>query len=282
MPDFHSYNPQGRSFYQVLTDAISDFSENGYDSLERVSFWLESLRKAAEASLIPMGVLTEHLTRVLRGAYHRLVEKAGILRFHPGVQRFTLQQVSPRLRAELDRRIMASANLIKINREEAISTTLRRFNGWATSIPPGGSEAVDKQDEKDSIRKPLRSLPYRERLVANDQGHKFAANLSEILATDTGAIAGIWHSHWKQRNYDYREDHKERDMRVFVVRGSWADDKGYLKHDDGYTDEITRPGEEVNCRCFYQWVTSLNRIPDSMLTAKGKEARDAARLAMAS
>lgn len=277
MPDFGSYDTGGKSFYEVLTAAINDMAEHGYDSLERVAYWLTQLRLSAARSLTPEGVLASAMARMLQGSWRSLVERARILRFHPGVSRFTLDQVKPRLRAELDRRIFASADLIKLNRQEAMERTLRRFSGWATSVPPGGSEVVDKRKEKDDIRKPLRSLSFVERRVATDQGHKFAANLSEILATDTGAIAGIWYSNWRQANYDYREPHRERDMRVYLVRGSWADERGYVRSVDGYTDEITKPGEEVYCRCHYQWITSLGRMPDAALTERGRAARDAAR-----
>lgn len=269
--DFGGHS-RANSFYETLTAAINDMADRGYQSMERVAYWVERLRESAIRSMVSFKVLQEALQRTLRATYHKLVERFGILRYHPGVSRFTLQRVAPRMRAELDRRILASANLIKINRDEAISTTLRRFSGWATSIPPGGTEALKRAETKAEIRKPLASLPYRERLVASDQGHKFASNLNEILATDAGAIAATWHSHWRQANYDYRPDHKERDEKVYLVRGSWAQDKGLVKVGaDGYTDQITKPGEEVNCRCFYGFLYSLNRIPDDMLTAKGRQ-----------
>jgi len=41
--------------------------------------------------------------------------------------------------------------------------------------------------------------------------------------------------------------------------------------DAGYTDEITTPGEEVFCRCFYRWIYNLRDLPKDMLTIKGKE-----------
>lgn len=269
----------GRSFFRILTEAVVEMTIKGYDSAERVAYWVEKLRQAAARSLTPEHVLDAHLRATLGAVYRAKVERGGILTQHPGVSRFTLAQFAPRLRAELDRRIVAAANLIKLNRPEAIRTTLRRFAGWATSIPSGGSDAVDRVKVKESVGKPLRSLPFTERRVAIDQGHKLVANISEILAQDGGAIAGIWHSNWRQANYDFRKDHKERDGQVYLVRGSWAQERGLVKSGGvGYTDDVTRPGEEVFCRCHYSWIHSLRRMPDAMVTEKGREELERVRL----
>lgn len=267
------------SFYDVLTAAMRDVADNGYDSAERLAHWQRRLRAAAETSLLPRSKMMKRLSEAYRSLYRKLVDKEEILRMHPGVERFTLAKVRPQLHSELERRIMASAELISMNREQAIQKTLQRFSGWATSIPKGGSKAVDKVKERDDIRKSLSSLPFEERRVLVDQGHKFTAALSETLATDGGALAGVWRSNWRQANYDYRSEHKERDGRVFAVRGNWALAKGLMKKGDaGFTDDITKPGEEVFCRCRYQWIYSLRSLPDDMLTKKGKDALAAVRV----
>ena len=257
-------------FYRVLTAAVADISEHGFDSRERVEHWIRAIRRAAEASLVRQETLEQALTDLMRGIYVRMVERGGIARYHSGVSRFTIERVKPSLHAELDRRIMASADLIRLNREQAIARTLQRFSGWATSIPAGGSEAVEKVPVKTDIRKALAQLPYEERRVAIDQGHKFTASLSNILARDGGAIALIWHSHWRQAGYNYREDHKERDGQVYALRGSWAVERGLMRKGAGYYDEITAVGEEVFCRCYAQYLYALRDLPEDMLTAAGK------------
>jgi len=277
-PDEIGAQFSGESFYDVLTAAVIDLCERGYDSPERVAYWVNRLRATAQRTMMSDAELTRHLTATLRALYREKVEKGGILRLHAGIQRFTLERIAPRLRAELDRRILAASALIRVNREEAISTTLRRFAGWSTSIPAGGSDAVDRREVKTDIRKPLRSLSFQERRVAIDQGHKLVANISEILATDGGAIAGVWRSNWRQAGYDYRPDHKERDGQAYMVRGNWALDRGLVKVGlEGYVDDITRPGEEVFCRCQYQWIHSMGRLPDEMLTERGRRELDQAR-----
>jgi len=263
---------KSQSFYKVITDAINDFALYGYDSQWRVDYWVQRIEEAAKAALVPEVVLQRELTAQLQSVYEKLVNSGKIAQHHPGVAQFTLLKVKPKLRAELDRRILASAKLIQLNRNASIGRTLRRFQGWATSIPMGGSEAIDRKEEKAGLRKAMASLPFEERRVIIDQGHKLVASINDIVAVDGGAIAGIWHSHWRQAGYNYRKDHKERDERIYTIRGNWALQEGLMKvGPDGYTDKITQPGEEVFCRCFYSYLYSIEDLPDYMITAKAKK-----------
>ena len=105
-----------------------------------------------------------------------------------------------------------------------------------------------------------------------DQASNQAADLADIVAMDNDAIAAVWHSHWRQSGYDYREDHKERDTRVYAVRGNWAIEKRLMKAGPaGYTDEITKPGEEIFCRCNYQYIYNIQDLPKDMITDKGRK-----------
>jgi len=267
------------SFYSVLSDAVNEFRAQGFKSDAQLEEWVKKIRQAAADSLVPEKVMEQTLRDTFGSVYERLIERAEILRSMPGVSRYTLAKVKPKLRAELDRRMMASRNLIKLNRAAMIEKTTQRFSGWATSIPAGGSCAVDVKDTKDDIRKALSSMPFVERRVHIDQAMKFTSALNEIVAVDGGAIAAMWHSQWRRRGYDYREDHKERDGKVYAVRGNWAIEKGFMKAGpNGYTDQITKPGEEVFCSCSYTFIFSLPKLlkvaPD-MLTEKGRAAASA-------
>lgn len=258
-------------FYDVLTAAISDLAVHGYDSAERVAYWTEEIRKAAQGAMKTTAQMGEMLRHALGAVFRRQVGNLGALKRHPGVSRFTIEKVMPHLRAELDRRIMASANLIKLNREEAIEKTLRRFQGWATSIPAGGAAEPEKARTRKDLRKGLASLPFVERRVLVDQGHKLGAAVNATIAEGGGAIAARWHSNWRQPGYDYRVDHKERDQHVYLIRDSWAAKKGLVKPGSaGYTDQITQPAEEPFCRCSYVYLYNLRQLPESMITAKGK------------
>jgi hypothetical protein len=259
------------TFFETVTAAIKDFEENGFDSLERLQYWTDRIRQAAIESLTPEHVLRETLNRTLQSVYKRLIDDGQILKTHAGVSRFTVDRLKPALRSELDRRMMVSRNLIKLNREQMVDKTVQRFSGWASSVPAGGSRAIETKDVKENIRKALTSLPFEERRCVIDQSAKFVSSLNDIIATDGGAIAGRWHSQWRRPGYQYRKDHKERDQKVYAVRGNWALEKGLMKPGPaGYTDEITKPCEEVYCSCSYVYLYNIRDLPDDMVTAKGR------------
>jgi len=258
------------TFQEVLTEAVNEFIRFGFDNQERLDYWIKELRQAAVKSLVSEDQLRRELEKSLKGAYDRLVTRGGLV--SKDVSRFTVDRLTPKLRQELDRRIMASANLIKLNREESISNTLRRFAGWATSIPPGGSKVVDRREEKKQIKKDLGLLPFKERRVIIDQTHKLINNIKEVVALENGAIAAQWHSNWRQANYNYREDHKELDENIYLIKDSWAQKEGYVKPKNGYTDNVVAPGEAVFCRCRYYYLYRVSELPDEMITQKGQEA----------
>ena len=270
-------------FEDVINDAMADFKRRGFTSDEQLATWMKRLKDAAESSLMPRAKMERKMREWLASIYKRMVDKRMVMRFNQGVSAYDLEKVRPQLRAELDRRILANVALIRINREEETAAMLRRFAGWATSIPVGGSKIDSKEDNR-KIRKSLKSLSFRERRLMIDQGHKLEAAINETVSVGGGAIAAIWRSHWKQSGYDFRTEHKERALesatKPYVVRGNWALQQGLMKLDGSkYTDEMTKPGEEVYCRCYYQYIYNISELPESMLTAKGKAALAQARKA---
>lgn len=261
------------AFDQILREAIADIAEHGYDDRTRVDAWLVRLREAARQGLVPEAELQRRLVNALGTRYRQHMRVVAIGRRHQGLDHFTIAQLEPGLRKALDRRILASAQLIRFNREESINRTLRRFEGWATSVPKGGSRNVDRRDTDKNLRKAFASLPFEERRVIIDQGHKLIASIDDVIATDGKALAAIWHSHWREAGYDFRPRHKQLDKRVFVMRGNWALAQGLMKPaGQFYTDQIEKPAELPFCRCYYTYLYSLNDLPEDMLTAKGRMA----------
>ncbi len=261
---------QRETFYTLLTRAMADIATHGFDGQARLDYWLKRLRLAAREALVPEPVLEQALREGLARVFRQFVGK-GVLRRHPGVSEFTIEQLEPRLRAELRRRIVASADLIKLNRTASIERTMQRFAGWASSIPRGGGATPERREDQRRIRRGIAALPFEERRVIVDQGHKLAAALDDVIAIGGGAIVGIWHSRWREAGYDYREDHKERDGHVFVVPGNWALERGFMRLAGAqYTDEVTAPGQEINCRCRYEYRYNLRDLPVKMLSAKGR------------
>ncbi|HHO0554660.1 TPA: hypothetical protein ACRSB2_000602 [Klebsiella quasipneumoniae] len=267
-----------KTFTRTVREAVKFFLRNGYTSRQELEQWQAIIRQAAESETDDdyMSMVSDRL----RKTYDLQVSKAGALERHKGLSRFTLNYMEPKLRSELDRRILASADLIKLNRTAAINKTVQRFSGWATSIPVqdyvgGGMSASSRSGivaNAQHIQKSAEQVDYEARRVMIDQSHKLIANIDNIIATGNNAIAAEWHSHWRQPGYDYREDHKERDKLVYLIRGNWAQKNGYVKAGPaGYLDEITQPGEEVFCRCYVTYLYNLRSIPEDMLTQKGRK-----------
>lgn len=260
-------------FYRVLSEAIDDLLEHGFDSKERLEYWLIRLKSFATQALIPESALHRQLRDALGQVFKRTISSGNLLRHHVGISEFTVNQIKPHLRSELDRRIMASASLITLNREASVQRTLQRFAGWASSIPAGGTDVAKRGEVKQTVRRGIAGLPFEERRVIIDQGHKLAAAVNDIVATDGGAIVMTWH-HVKEGPpaYDARPDHVARDGRTYLIRDSWAHKAGFVKPGRyGYADQITQPAEEPFCRCWGQYGYALRHLPPDMLTAKGKQ-----------
>ncbi|ENA9695577.1 hypothetical protein ABG299_001068 [Salmonella enterica subsp. enterica] len=259
---------KNKTFYQVLTEAVNYYVDNGWDSQRSLTEWSRKLRVAASREMPDDDAARKHLTSV----YRRLVIDGGALRDQPadGPKKVTLDKIKPELRKELDKRIFASANLIKLNREQAIEKTLQRFQGWVSSIPPDGVSELDKTEQKAKIKASLNDPDFISRRVAIDQGHKLASNVKYLLSIQGGAIAFRWHSNWRRPGYAFRPDHKERDDKIYLVRGSWAVEQGLIAPVYGYYDEITAAGEEVFCSCQVFPIYAPQKLPDEFLTEKGK------------
>lgn len=237
-----------QTFHEVLTAAVRDITENGYDDVGRLDEWLKRLRLAAVADLPTPEEIERRMQLAMKTVFDRTFSKSSVLKYHPGVPRFTVERLKPFAREELDRRIRSSAQLIKINREQAVEKMLQRAAGWMTSIPDQGSRVVDKVDVKEHIAKPIQQVKHEARRCTIDQGHKLIDAINDVVAQQSGAIAAKWRSHVKQAGYDARPDHAERDQKIFLIRGSWAHEQGLVKPGpDGYTDQIERPGEFVFC-----------------------------------
>jgi hypothetical protein len=266
------------TYYETLTAAVEDIATHGYDSEERVAYWSDQIRRAAERSLKGEVEVDRMVRDAMEALFRRQVELGGVLRTNPGVTAYQLDRIRPELHAELNRRIASSIDLIKLNRPQAILKTQQRFRGWATSVPKGGSKDVKRREQKKELRKALASLPFEERRVIIDQNAKLFSAINTTVAVNGGAVGAIWHSHKYQRGYDGRPAHNARDGKFLLVRGSWAHEAGLVKPGkDGYTDELEQPAELPYCKCFYQYVYSLRSVPTDCLTAKGEKALSEAR-----
>lgn len=275
MTDRNNYRDSkydGLSYYETVTAAVADMAKWGFDTEARLEAWLVRLKASAERSMPSPEKLARDLRAKLETDYDKLVERGGLQKRHVGIPRFTIERLKPSMRAELDRRVMASTSLIRLNRQRAVDHTLQRFGGWATSVPSGGVSGETRTKVKEDVKKSIKQLPFEERRVIIDQSHKLYSAINNIVATHGGAIAGIWHSHYKEKGYNFRKIHAERDGKFYAIKGNWAIQKGLMNKGAGYYEDMDQVGQEPFCRCYMQYIYGLDRLPDEMLTEKGRAA----------
>lgn len=251
---------------------ISDVSTRGYVSPSQLETWTDRVRHATETALGAAGEVRDATRDRLRLLFDRFLTR-GIFRRVDGINRLDVTMVAPKARAELDRRIFAAADLIVVDRDEAVRRTVNRVRGWVSSVPPGGADVLSKVDLRAKLSKSVVDHKYHRRFVDNDQGHKLIANVAEIVAVGSGALGGVWHDHGEHdKSYNARKAHLARSGTFFLVRGSWADEQGLISHRGPvkFYDEVDACGIEPNCRCWMKWVTSPRRLPPEALTAKGR------------
>lgn len=259
-------------FRRLLAQAINDIAATGYVSPEQVAEWVTRLRNAAERELGSEEQIDADVARSLRAKFERFVDRGSVVERVPEVSRFNLTMIRPQLRAELDRRVFAATDLIKLNRREAVDRTASRLAGWITSIPPGGDATIDKLETRDAIGKSVAQFRYERRRVDIDQSHKLIANVTDIVARDAAAIAAVWHSHGEHdASYNARRDHLARAGKTYAIRNGWAYQQGLINKGAGLTDEMTAAAQEPFCQCWLQYIVSPRRLPDEMLTRKGQE-----------
>lgn len=259
-------------FRRLLTEGVRKFAEGGYTSEADLQDWMARLHAALEREIPSDAETRAQLRRILEAVYAREVG-GGLARRIPGLSRYTLDRVAPELRAELDRRIFAAADLIRLNKRAAVEKTLKRFAGWVSSVPPDGAINFDARSTVSDIGKSVAQLKFEQRRVAIDQGHKLIAAVAHVVARGEGAIAAIWHDRGEHdHGYDARPEHLKRSGTLFLVRDSWAANEGLIRRRPGvkYTDEIEQPAELPFCSCYYEYVTTPARLPAELLSGRGR------------
>ena len=104
------------TFNEALTAAVNSFTLEGFDDPLRLTHWLKRLRETAQAEMPTPKVIESRTKQALESVYKRAISPAAVKRTHREIPRFTVERIKPELRAELTRRVLASADLIKLNR----------------------------------------------------------------------------------------------------------------------------------------------------------------------
>lgn len=268
--------PKQPTYRDLAKNAVADLS-TGSASISSLEVWMNRLRSSFQSQLTPMNQVEKNLESYFGSIYNRIATKKPAKGQPTTVSKYGRSRLSKEAQDLVANKVIASVSLIKLNREIAIADSLKRTAGWYSSVPLEGVSPDNKQEAIHDITKSFKQLPYVERRVIMDQGHKLTASIEDVVCRGEGAIAAIWHSNVGQLNYNYRRDHAARNERIYLLRNSWAHKAGLIKspYAVAFTDEQTMPAEEVNCRCKYQYLYNLQDLPTEFLTKKGLEAIEA-------
>jgi hypothetical protein len=178
------------------------------------------------------------------------------------LQKLSAKQEAKKQQAERDAPILKAKITQLVTPSESIKYAQYKSSGLYTGIKSSAHGAIESELTKEERTE--------KRVNQINQNFKAMADYNAKEALEKGAIAAQWGSHWKQKGYDYNPAHKERDGKIYAIRGSWAHKRKLINKGDGFTDEMTMPGEGDGCRCNYVYLYALRDLPSTMLTAKGK------------
>jgi hypothetical protein len=153
-------------------------------------------------------------------------------------------------------------------RQRELLDVLNTFEQWARSIPLGGTKEKSFRDEARSVRQILKAFSKWDKYYFYAKRSNFSNEINRIIAESNGAIAALWHF------YDCEKPmHKERDKKVYLIRGNWAIEKGFIDdHEAKFTDDLPLPGND-GCMCSYCYLSHVGDLPAELLTPKGKNAK---------
>ncbi|AOW48006.1 hypothetical protein A4S02_14340 (plasmid) [Acetobacter ascendens] len=146
------------------------------------------------------------------------------------------------------------------------------IDGFFAKVP------VTAKERTSNISKIKREIGYFARWQQLFYTHKamsFASEVEYIFILSGEPIAAVWKYNPldEQCEFPPTVDHRPRDGRVYAVRGNWAEAKGFMiAGPDGYIDDIDRPHQETGCMCHLHWLHGIRRLPEDMLTSKGRAA----------
>ena len=263
--------PNAVSFDEVLTEAVNYFVMRGFDDPDSLTYWSKRLEIAARKELMSTTALRRNMKDALAAEYRRQIERGLILSYHAGLSKQALVTLRADLKLILAKRLSAANALVTLNREEDIAATLRKFTGWASSLPSSSSLNANRSEIRHDIKRALVSAKHRESNLVLDQRHKLHAGLNAAIAQGGGAIGAIWVSHHTIANYDYREIHRdlaiESQHTPFLIRNSWAHKQGLLNATGAkFTDQLEhQPGQLPHCKCQFQYLYTLNDLPSKLV-----------------
>jgi hypothetical protein len=129
---------------------------------------------------------------------------------------------------------------------------------------------------------PIMKNPKVQGIVKKHSGFESLKKISIEIGKQSEAIAAKWDAqahHVKQEMQEWADEmccqvpgHKERDGKLYAIKGNWALQKGLMTEGTGVVDLDDKSlFEDKGCICCFRYKLGLRDLPYSMLTEKGKQ-----------
>lgn len=177
----------------------------------------------------------------------------------------TYGEIRARATSALERVVSAARADSDVFRSREIREALDVFENWANSVPSGGSKEKVYRLNAADVRGAIKSVASWDKRFFISHRRDFTSELDYLFKAQRGAIAARWE--W----YRYPEDdpHEDLNGKIFLVRGSWAHERGLIKTEGmEFLDERALPGV-ANCTCSCCYLNALRALPLAMLTEEG-------------
>lgn len=211
----------------------------------------------------------------------------GYRKNHKDLRGYTLDDIRPDLRKELQKRTYEALSKIDIDDKELMNKLEDIFVHWVVDEPDKAGEKSEKNLKKRlKLTKEEKEKRKKIQRIMIDQSMKLQSNLDNIIARSHQAVGFIWKTRrddkvagnpaGKYPNVDKNStvhgDHYSRQDKIYFFRdNNWALENGlldkanieYAEFPDGL------PGQPLNCRCYASYIYDLYDLPASMLSVKG-------------
>ncbi len=249
------------TFYTTLILAVADVEANGYDPA-RVENWVLLLIMLADESF--KARQKKDVRAFFQMHQKRYLKPINMKKVHSDLN---ITLYPDEFQSELLARLAITDSLIEALRDRTIDDMTRQFIGWASSVVPG----TKNKNSADVLKRiNVNNISDHEIRIVYDQKDKMLESMGFYIAKKYGAICGVWHSLWRVPGYNYRADHKEKDLRYYFFREAAPVRAGFIRHGVSYVDDEVLPGSEINCKCHYSYLYDIRSIPAEYLSNFGK------------
>lgn len=192
-------------------------------------------------------------------------------------RRFASDMPDPLLLQIQDRYQFCLENF-QIQAEKAFDDEITAFREGVAKflhlVPVGGSKDKVLKANISDIKKTARWLPKWHKLLFTYKAASFPEEIEFLFIRQSGPIAAAWRFSVLDVECDFRMNHDHRALSgtIYLVRDSWAMEKGYLDKDSApCIEDVVRPKQDIGCMCNLTWLYGLRDLPSHMLSTYGQK-----------